>query len=481
MPHQVQGVRLLWIARWLPAGPTFFPVCVRESSELRLSLTIPERGMFAVRAVEGTGSGCQWAPPRKLAAPFPTLPKQGDINLASKHFGEAHRLYSRLAFHLQKRANTMRATTLLSLFAIVIMAATSLIAADNYPTLAIGSAAPEFDLPGVDGKNHQLSEYADADLLLVIFTCNHCPTAQAYEARIKQLDQDYRKRGVQIVAISPNDAEAVRLDELGYTDLGDSLEDMKIRASEAEFKFPYLYDGENQKVSQAYGAKATPHCFLFDKERILRYTGRIDNGEVGEVTKHDLRNAIEAVLAGREVETKTTRVFGCSVKWASKRAGAAESIKRWQQEPVEIKQIDEAGIRKLVANETENYRLINLWATWCGPCVHELPQFVDINRMYRRRHFELITISLDEPDAIDDAEKILKETYASTTNYLSAITDTDELAEALDPEWPGPVPYTILVAPGGEIVYRKDGEIDAQELKRELANRLGRTYASRKK
>jgi thiol-disulfide isomerase/thioredoxin len=124
--------------------------------------------------------------------------------------------------------------------------------------------------------------------------------------------------------------------------------------------------------------------------------------------------------------------------------------------------------------------LINLWATWCGPCVAELPQFVDINRMYRRRHFELITISMDEPDAIADALKVLEKTHASTSNYLSSVTDTDAFAEAFDEKWPGPLPYTILVAPGGEVVYRKDGEIEVQELRREIANRLGRTYASRK-
>ena len=352
--------------------------------------------------------------------------------------------------------------------------------AEDYPTLKIGAAAPSFNLPGVDGENHRLSDYDDAKLLLVLFTCNHCPTAQAYEARIKKLHADYRDRGVQLVAISPNDAEAVRLDELGYSDLGDSLEDMKIRAKDAAFEFPYLYDGATQQTSQAFGAKATPHAFLFDADRKLRYTGRIDNGEVGPVTKHDLRDAIESMLAGSDVETKTTRVFGCSVKWASKRASAANSIKKWQQEPVELESIDTDGLKRLVANDTDNYRLINLWATWCGPCVSELPQFVDINRMYRRRHFEMITISMDEPDAHEDALKILKQTYASTKNYHSSLTDTDEFAAAFDSEWPGPLPYTILVEPGGKIVYRKEGEIDPQELRREIANRLGRTYASRK-
>jgi peroxiredoxin len=353
-------------------------------------------------------------------------------------------------------------------------------AADDYPTLAIGSPAPEFDLPAVDGKRYRLADFADSPALLVIFTCNHCPTAQAYETRIKQLHADYRDRGVALLAISPNDALAVRLDELGYSDLGDSLEDMKIRAKDAAFDFPYLYDGDSQTVSQAYGAKATPHAFLFDRQRKLRYTGRIDDGEVGEISKHDLRDAIEAVLSGREIASTTTRVFGCSVKWASKRAAAAESIKTWQQEPVQLEPIDEAGLRQLVANPGENFRLIHLWATWCGPCVTELPQFVDIHRMYRRRHFELITISMDEPEAQEQALRVLKQAYASTKNLHSTVTDTDRFAAALDEQWPGPLPYTILVAPGGEIVYRKSGEIDVHELRREIANRLGRTYASRK-
>ena len=374
---------------------------------------------------------------------------------------------------------TVMRTYRCGLIAAAILVAGAAIAQD-YPTLTTGSAAPDFDLPGVDGRNYRLADFDDAEALLVIFTCNHCPTAQAYEDRIKKLHADYLDRGVRIVAISPNDAGAVRLDELGYSDLGDSLEDMKIRAKEAGFEFPYLYDGETQEVTKAYGAKATPHTFLFDRERKLRYTGRIDDGEVGPITKRDLRDAIEAVLNGGEVPTKTTRVFGCSVKWAAKKESAARALEKWRQELVELESIDRAGIESLVANRTENYRLINLWATWCGPCVVELPQLVDINRMYRRRHFELITISMDEPDAGEEALKVLKKVYASTKNYHSSVTDTDEFAEAFDAKWPGPLPYTILVAPGGEIVYRKEGEIDFAELRREIVNRLGRTYASRK-
>lgn len=346
-------------------------------------------------------------------------------------------------------------------------------------TLEIGQAAPDFALPGVDGKTHKLKDFADAKVLAVVFTCNHCPTAQAYEDRIVKIHDDYKDRGVALVAISPNDAKAVRLDELGYTDVGDSLDDMKIRAKDRKFSFPYLYDGEDQKVSAAYGVLATPHVFIFDADRKLKYVGRIDDSDIHEVKSHDARNAIDALLAGKPVPVEKTRVFGCSTKWSDKRQSAVDSIKKWDAEPVSLKTIDAAGVKELVANETDKLRLINIWATWCGPCVGELQELVTINRMYRKRRFEVITISLDEPERRDLALKTLKESHVSSTNYLFAGKSRDEFAEALDTEWPGPVPYTILVAPGGKVIYRKVDEIDPLELKKAIVDHLGRTYASR--
>jgi thiol-disulfide isomerase/thioredoxin len=128
--------------------------------------------------------------------------------------------------------------------------------ADPTP-LPIGSKAPDFSLPGTDGKTYSLKDFASAKLLVIIFTCNHCPTAQAYEERIKTLVTDYKTRGVAIVAISPNDRQAVTLGEMGYTDLGDSFEEMRIRAKYRQFNFRYLYDGETSQASMKYGPQAT--------------------------------------------------------------------------------------------------------------------------------------------------------------------------------------------------------------------------------
>lgn len=343
-------------------------------------------------------------------------------------------------------------------------------------TLEIGARAPDFDLPGVDGRNHKLSDYADAKVLVVVFTCNHCPTAQAYEERLAKLHEDYQDKGVALVAISPNDPIGLRLDELGYTDLGDSFDEMKIRARDHKFPYPYLYDGETQETSLAYGALATPHVFVFDAERALRYVGRFDDGEVKPPKSHDAMNAVEALLAGNEVPVATTRVFGCSTKWKDKQDEVHQAMERWEAEPVSLEPLDLEGAAKLAKNETDKLLVVNLWATWCGPCVAELPEFVTLNRMYRGRPFRLVTISLDDPEKRDDALRVLKENHVSSTNSILSSADRDAFAEALDAQWPGPIPYTLVIAPGGKVVYRRVGRIDPLEVKRAIVGQLGRTY-----
>jgi peroxiredoxin len=364
------------------------------------------------------------------------------------------------------------------LSALALLTHAALAAADppGLRTLPIGAAAPDFRLPGVDGRQYSLRDFAGARVLVVVFTCNHCPTAQAYEDRVIRLHDDYKGRGVALAAINPNDPKAVRLDELGYTDLGDSFEDMKLRARDRKFPFPYLNDGETQETARAYGVLATPHVFIFDRDRKLRYVGRIDDAEVKTPRSHDARNAIEALLAGRPVPAEKTRVFGCSTKWADKRADAKRALARWDAEPVTLEPLDEAGLARLVKNDTKKYLLLNVWATWCGPCVEELPEFVTMNRMYRRRPFQLVTISLDDPQKKEAALKVLRDKHVAATNYISAVKDRDRFGDLLDKEWPGPLPYTLLIAPGGKVIYRKTGPIDPLEVRRAVVGRLGRTY-----
>jgi len=335
------------------------------------------------------------------------------------------------------------------------------------PTLAIGSSAPDFCLPGIDGHTHCLKDYASSKVLVIAFTCNHCPTAQLYESRIKQLAADYRERGVALVAIEPNNPNAVRLDEMGYTDVGDSFEEMKTRAAYRHFNFPYLYDGETQKISRAYGPTATPHLFIFDGERRLRYEGRVDNNPREPlVTVKDARNAIDALLANKPVPVARTPSVGCSTKWMYKEEGRKQELEEIESQSVKIQPASAEELKLLRQNQTGKLVLVNFWATWCGPCFKELPDLETTYRMYGHRAFDLVTVSINYPDEQPGVLSALRKQHATSRNLLLGSTDIYALMSAFDSEWNAAVPYTMLIRPGGEVVYRRQGEIDPLELRR---------------
>jgi len=175
--------------------------------------------------------------------------------------------------------------------------------------LDLGESAPDFkNLKGTDGQSHSLSSFDSNPVLVIIFSCNHCPYVQAYEDRMVKIQSDYGSKGVQLIAINSND-------EKTYPE--DSFEEMVVRARNKHFNFVYLRDAD-QKVVDAFGAVCTPHVFVFDKGRKLSYRGRIDDSKDPILVKsHDLRNALDDILAGRSVGIADTRPFGCSIKWMS--------------------------------------------------------------------------------------------------------------------------------------------------------------------
>jgi len=335
------------------------------------------------------------------------------------------------------------------------------------PTLAVGAAAPDFCLPGIDGQNHCLKDYAASKVLVLAFTCNHCPTAQLYEGRIKQLAEDYRDRGVGLVAIEPNNPAAVRLDEMGYTDVGDSFEDMKVRAAYRQFNFPYLYDGETQKVARAYGPTATPHLFILDAERKLRYEGRVDNNPREPLVKmRDARNALDALLAGKPVAVAKTPSVGCSTKWIYKEEGSKQELAEIESRPVSVKPASADDLKALRKNSTGKLVLVNFWATWCGPCFKELPELETMYRMYGHRAFDLVTVSINYPDEQPGVLAALQKQHATSKNLLLGSTDIYPLMAAFDSDWNAAVPYSMLIRPDGTVAYKIQGSINPLELRR---------------
>ncbi len=360
---------------------------------------------------------------------------------------------------------------------ILLMLALGAWAQETHPILALGSPAPHFELPGVDGAIHKLADYSSSPILVVVFTCNHCPIAQMYERRITQLAADYKDRGVAVVAIQPNDPKAITIDELDSSDVSDSLDEMKIRARYRHLTYPYLYDGETQSVTEAYGPQATPHVFVFDRDRRLRYEGHMDDSYRAELVKtHEARDAIDALLAHREVIVKHTGVFGCSTKWREKQAARLEALRKIESQPVQLEMASAANLRTLRTNPTRKVLLVSFWATWCGSCIHEFPDFQDTFRMYGVRDLELVTVAANMPDEKSTVLQVLEKMHATSRNLLFASNDTAALQAAFDPRWESAVPYTVLISPDGKVLYQKQGSVDMLELRRTILANLPSDY-----
>jgi peroxiredoxin len=363
------------------------------------------------------------------------------------------------------------------LLAVLFVALGTASAAEVHPILALGSPAPDFSLPGVDGQIHKLSDYASSPILVVVFTCNHCPIAQMYERRIQQLADDYKNKGVAVVAIQPNDPKAIRIDELDSSDMSDTLPEMKMRVQYKHLTYPYLYDGETQQVARAYGPQATPHLFIFDQQRQLRYEGRMDNSYRIELVKtQDARNAIDALLAHKEVAVKHTGVFGCSTKWQEKSADREAALEKINQQPVNVEMISKAELTKLRTNPGHQMMLVDFWATWCGSCIVEFADLQNTLRMYGARDYSVVTISANMPDEKAGVLRFLQKQHATSRNYLFDSQDTASLQTAFDPRWDSAVPYTILLSADGKVLYKQLGSADMLELKRIILANLPSDY-----
>jgi peroxiredoxin len=370
----------------------------------------------------------------------------------------------------------------IGIVAAVLMASGTLIAvpvaeaqaAAGPASLAMGAAAPQFNLPGVDGKNHQLSDYASAKVLAVVFECDHCPESELYEARIEKLYQDYKDKGVALVAINPDSPNSVRRAEMSYSDLGESMDDMKARAAMSHLQYPYLDDGATQSVSLQYGPAAMPEIFIFDHGRELRYEGRIDdNLNPAPVKSRDARNAIDALLAGEPVALAQTVASGCAPDWLSSGAAAVQAeTAAIDAAPVTLTLATKAVLGKLRPNPTGKVLLINFWATWCGPCVAEFPDLQDTYQMYRNRGLAMVTVSENDPAAKGAVLQFLQKEHAATPNMVFALEDVYAMQDAFDPDMGSAVPYTVVLSPDGDVLYQEQGDVTILALRRAILANL---------
>jgi peroxiredoxin len=340
------------------------------------------------------------------------------------------------------------------------------------PGRVIGSPAPDFTLPGADGRTHSLADYAGSPVLVFVLTCNSCPVSQLYESRIQKLHEDYRGRGVAVVAVNANEPAAMRLADLAYTDAGEALEDMRSRAEHRHLDYPYLSDGEAQALTRRLGVTALPHAFVFDRARTLRYEGRIDdNTRESLVQSRYVRDAIDALVAGGRVPLAHTAVEGCPVKGLT-RPGPDADLARFEQAPVPLQMAGAGELQRLRKNGTGKLLLINFWATWCAPCASEFPDLEATYRRFEPRGLEFVTVSVNDPAERPAVQQFLDSQHASHDNRLFATPDVYGLQAAFDPEMPAPVPFTLVLAPNGDVVYQELGELTLAKLRRAILANL---------
>lgn len=341
------------------------------------------------------------------------------------------------------------------------------------PRVALGSSVPDFSLPGADGRTHALRDYTGSRVLAVVFTGNTCPVSQLYEARLRKLYEDYREKGVAVVAINPTRPAALQEADLAYSDVGESLDDMKARAAYRRLGYPYLSDGETQTLTRQLKVVSTPHIFVFDQARTLTYDGRIDDDpREDRVQSHDARNAIDAALAGRPAPIKRTAVTGCPIKGLEDHADAGGQRAAADPSPVAVEMAGPDTLKALRQNATGKLLLINFWATWCAPCASEFPDLEATYRRYRSRNLDLVTVSVNDPEDRPAVLEFLKTHEATHRNLQFATSDVYALQAAFDPQLPSPVPFTLLLAPGGEVRYQELGELDVAKLRRAILANL---------
>jgi thiol-disulfide isomerase/thioredoxin len=249
---------------------------------------------------------------------------------------------------------------------------------------------------------------------------------------------------------------------------------MELRAAYRHFNFPYLYDGATQAVALKYGPTATPHVFIFDQQRKLRYEGRIDNNPREElVTKCYARDAIDALIAGKQVAITDTPAVGCSTKWAYKEAGARAEIAEDSQRPVTVDLVTADQLKKLRENaDTGKLLLVNFWATWCGPCTEEFPEIQKMIRMYAKRALNVVTVSINNPDEKKFVLDFLNEQHAIGRNLLWSTNDSSDAVNAFGTGWDGGIPYTVLIGMNGQVLLREQGTMNALEVRRAILKNL---------
>jgi peroxiredoxin len=316
--------------------------------------------------------------------------------------------------------------------------------------VAVGKPAPDFTLNDLNGQSYSLKNFRGR-ITVVAFISTQCPISNDYNERMRSIVQDYTKDNVAFVGINSNFTE--------------SPAEIKAHAGKNKLTFPILKD-EGNKVADAFGAQRTPEIFVIDAEGALRYHGRIDNSrDLRRVNRQDLREALNELLAGKTPSVSEGKAFGCPIKRLQnkKEVRAAENrMKNFEPKIGRIKPVDYNKFKDAVKGQV---LIVNFWATYCGPCVAEFPEFVMIDQKYREKGVKMVAISAD--DIVDIKPKVIPFIKEQNARFEVLIQDTDdpqEMIDVVDKNWQGVLPATFIYDKQGNRILSHYGIINREQL-----------------
>lgn len=331
---------------------------------------------------------------------------------------------------------------------------------------------PSFKLKATNGEIYSQSDFNDKKVLGIVFLSNHCKVSQLFQNHLIALTRKYSE-DVVIIAVSPNYEQSILPDELAYSDLGDSFQDMVKRANRMKYNFPYLHDGDNQNLTKEIGAKITPTIYLYNQERELFYSGRIgnidspDNMETSEVNQ-----AINSLLIDKKTIFKRTKVFGTSIKTKNHLLVAEQVRQRYADEKVRL---NEADARKLNFYLTHNIRkpkLFYVWQTNDEKPRDNLIKLSFLYKIFRKRGFKLITVCIAKKDEEDRIVEFLENSQLSSTNFIVYGHNISPLASIIPDEVEKVTPYFRLLSSEGDKLIGGHGEISIDSLRFEILKAL---------
>lgn len=335
----------------------------------------------------------------------------------------------------------------------------------------------EFSLMGVDYKTYTNKDLNGLNGTLLVFLSNHCKFSQTFQQFLVHSNRKWNNQGIKLIAISPNHEKAILPDEMAFSEVGDSFEEMVLRAKTQNYNFAYIYDGKNQIITKSIETKITPSAYLFDSQGELVYSGRIGDHEMpNDYEKSELHQNIVKLINKEKVEYNRTKIHGTAIKFKKDIRFAENLAKRYAEETIRLNYADERKLNFFIEQETNYPRFFYVWSLENNPDVtrENLIKISTVYKIFRKRGIKVFTVCICKPEDQSKVLEILKQTQLSSLNFYTGGTEVSKLVTLRSQEGKRITPFCRIIQGDNSLAYGKNDLLDIKVLKREFLYTLNK-------